>query len=120
MNPRHLLTLPCTIQNRATGAAQDGFGNPVLAASGEPVETVMELQQQGRTEDDDRGQVGEATWLAIWPAGTTVDEYAQVTTGGATYEVVGPPWAARNPRTRQASHVEATLRRTSGTTEESS
>lgn len=50
----------------------------------------------------------------ILPAGTDVQGDDAVQVDGEVYELVGEPWEARNPRTRQVSHIEATARRTAG------
>lgn len=78
-------------------------------------ETVGELQQQQRTEPVEAGDLSDTKWLLILPAGASVMTGDAVLIDDMVFEVVGDPWHARNPRTQQASHVEATLRRTRGT-----
>lgn len=119
MDPTHLCTLPATIVNRTPGPGVDGFGTPTMTDA-DPITTTIELQQQRREENTDRGEVGTAVWLAIIRPDVTITEFARVHAGGYTYEVDGPPWAARNPRTGTVTHIEATLKRTGGTGEESS
>lgn len=104
-----LLNRPCTITTRADGTADDGYGNPTPVAT--TVTTVCELQQKTRDEPADEGELSVTQWLAIFPAGTILPTSATVTIDGQVYEVIGDSWAARNPRTQQPSHVEATLKR---------
>lgn len=104
-----LLNRPVTIVNRS-GDEVDEYGGGVPAEAF--VETVGELQQQRRTEPGDQGELSDTTWALFLPAGTVIGTGDQVLCDGDTYEVVGAPWAARNPRLRVESHVEATLRRT--------
>lgn len=109
-----LLTLPCTITRRTPSTSDpDEYGN--RAPSEATVTTVCELQQRQRAEDDINGQVATAAFLLILPAGTALHTTDTVTIDGDDYEVQGEPWAARNPRTQAASHVEATVTRVTST-----
>lgn len=106
MSLTDLLNLPVTIVRRTMG---EGF-DPVPTES--LVETFGELQQTARAEPVGEGELSVTTWLLVLPAATDVRTGDAVIADGATYEVIGSPWEARNPRTQFASHVEATLRRT--------
>lgn len=110
MSLADLLNLPVTIVRR-TGE-DDGAFDPVPSEA--LVQTVGELQQTQRAEPAAEGELSVTTWLLVLPAGTAVDTGDAVVAGGQTFEVVGDPWPARNPRTRLASHVECTVRRTGG------
>lgn len=107
-----LLNLPITIVNRASGDDVDEYGNAIPTES--LVETVGELQQIRRDEPSEAGETSDTRWLLIVPAGTVLNTGDVVIVGNEVFEVVGQPWPARNPRTGAASHIEATLRRTSG------
>lgn len=107
-----LINRPCTITRRLPSGAEDEIGN--LIASEEVIETVCELQQQQRTEPTGQGELSDTRWLLILPAGTSLHGGDTVTVDDESYELVGEPWHARNPRTRTESHVEATVRRTAG------
>lgn len=109
-----LLNLPCTILRR-TSSGEDAYGN--TEKTDVAVETLCELQQTSRDEPDGQGELGVTTWLLVLPAGTIVETGDAVVVDGHTYELVGPPWHARNPRTGLASHIEATVKRTVGTSE---
>jgi hypothetical protein len=74
-----------------------------------------ELQQRKRKEQDEAGEVSDTEWLLLLPTGTAVDTGDAIVVEGQKFEVVGDPWEARNPRTKRASHIEATVRRTEGT-----
>jgi hypothetical protein len=107
-----LLTLDCTITSRAGSGTIDDYGDETTDET--TVTTVCELQQQQRNETTDPGTIADSTWLLILPAGTTIGPGDSVTINGDGYELVGEPWAARNPRTELASHVECTVKRVVG------
>lgn len=107
-----LLNRPCTLIHRALSGDTDEFGNDIPAETIET--TVYELQQTQRTEPPAAGDLGISTFLAVFPAGTSISVDTSVVDGidGHEYEVLGEPWVARNPRTQAESHIEATVRRT--------
>lgn len=104
-----LLNRPCTIVHRTASGDSDAYGN--ATATETTTDTVCELQQRRRDEPDAQGEFSDTEWLLILPAATTIDTSDVVRVDGDSFEVVGDPWAARNPRTGVQSHVEATLRR---------
>lgn len=109
MSLTDLLSVPTTIVRRSED--DEGFDpspTEVLA------ETVGELQQVQRSEPVAEGELSVTTWLLVLPAGTDIRTGDAVIAEGETYEVIGAPWAVRNPRTRLESHTEASLRRTAG------
>lgn len=108
-----LLNRACTITTRAEGAALDAYGDPVQTTT--TLETVCELQQTRRSEQDVGGELAESGWLLILPAGTPIALDDRVTVDGLALEVIGEPWSARNPRTQAVSHIEATVQRTAST-----
>jgi hypothetical protein len=109
MSLTDLLSVPLTIVRRSED--DEGFD----PAPGEVlVEVVGELQQVQRSEPVAEGELSVTTWLLVLPAGTDIRTGDAVIAGGETYEVIGAPWAARNPRTRLESHVECSLKRTAG------
>jgi len=106
-----LLTLPATIVRRSSdGTILDIYGNEIPSET--RLNTVCELQQQRRTEEGDAVAVGD--FVLFLPPDTLLDTNDVVIVDGRQYEVIGPPWYARNPRTGQQHHVECSLRRTSG------
>lgn len=109
-----LLNRPCTLIHRSASGDLDDFGNDILTETTEA--TVYELQQTQRTEPPLDNELGVSTFLAVFPPGTTISVDMAVVDGidGHEYEVIGEPWIARNPRTHNASHVEATVRRSAG------
>lgn len=106
-----LLNRPCVIEVRGPGG-RDEYNNETEVVV--DVTTVCELQQRQRTENGDRGEVSVTEWLLVVPAGTNISTGDSVRVDGDGYEVIGEPWQARNPRTQTVSHVEATLKRSSG------
>ncbi len=114
-----LLNRPVTLISRAAPDDADDvdeYGNDL---PDEPTtQTVCELQQLQRTEPVAAGELSSSDWLLILPAGTPARTGDAAIVDGQIYELVGDPWIARNPRTRQASHIECTVRRTAGTDDE--
>lgn len=111
-----LLNRTVTISRRSPSADDDDtddYGNQ-NAATPTNTETVGELQQRRRDEPVDQGELSDTRWLLVLPPGTAIDTSDIVTVDGDEFEVIGDPWHARNPRTGAESHVEVTLRRTSG------
>lgn len=112
MSLAQLINRDCILVQRTEDGTTDELGNEIPAET--HVQTVCELQQQRRTEEEDQGEVSEADWLLVLPAGTDIDTGDSVIVDGNEYELIGAPWPARNPRTRAESHIEATVRRTAG------
>lgn len=116
MSLTHLLNRPCTITHRSKGTEKDRYGNEVMAEA--TTETFCEIQQSrrslsGRTSEPDAGgDLSDTNWTGIFLPGTLIGSADTVTSEGESFEVVGEPWQARNPRTSTLSHVEAPLRRT--------
>lgn len=114
-----LLNRPCTIIHRTAGEGEDRYGNRKSAV--EEIATVCEIQESKRSlsgrssEAGGSGEVSDAEWLGIFPAGTPLGTADSIRVDGiGELEVVGEPWPARNPRTQAISHIEAPLRRTAG------
>lgn len=107
-----LLNRPVTIVRALPSGDEDEYGNE--QPSEDVVETVGELQQTRRDEPADSGELSRTTWLLVLPAGTDIRTGDSVEVDGASYQLVGDPWPARNPRTQAESHVEATVIRTAG------
>lgn len=108
-----LINRPATILRRTYDeGVTDDYGNAI--GTDEAIETVCEIQQRARTEPAGAGELSVTEWLAIFPAGVDLRTGDAVVVDGAVYELIGDPWAARNPRTQAESHIEATLRRTAG------
>lgn len=106
-----LLNRACTIETRVP-AGRDAYNNETDTVF--EVQTVCELQQRQRTETGDRGEVSVTEWLLVLPASTDISTGDGVVIDEERYEVIGEPWQARNPRTQTVSHIEATLKRSSG------
>lgn len=109
MSLSDLINRPCTINSRTASVEIDESGDETYTST--TVETVCEIQQRRRDEPDAQGEFSDTDWLGIFPAGTALDTSDTVSVDDATFEVVGDPWPARNPRTRTVSHVEASLRK---------
>lgn len=105
-----LINRPATLVIRVDSGEVDDYGNAVLSET--TVETVAELQQRRRDEPEGQGETSETDWVLFLPAGTALTTADTVTVEPlGTFEVVGDPWPARNPRTRVESHVECSVRK---------
>lgn len=107
-----LINRPCAIIRRTNTGTTDDLGNEIPSEAA--VETVCEIQQRSRDEQDDQGELSETVWNVFLPAGTVIHNGDAIVVDGAEYELVGEPWAARNPRTQAESHLELTVKRTRG------
>lgn len=110
MNPARLMTLDVTIVHVTSAGAADDYGDPTEQTT----ETTVkgEKQQTGsdeRTRDANIGVDTEDLYLA--PT-ATIDAGDRVRIAGTTYELIGPPWTVRHPRTGETTHIEARIRRT--------
>ena len=115
MTLAQLLNQTVTITHRTSSGQRDEYGSEIPTETN--TATVGELQQTQRTEPGAQGELGVSTFLLVLPANTSIDTGDTVTVDGDSYEVVGAPWHARNPRTQVESHVEATLKRSVGSEE---
>lgn len=104
-----LINQACTITT-TSNSTEDVFGDPTQATT--TTTTVCYVEQRQTDETTAGLAVGDERWRGIFPAGTAITARDRVTVGALVFEVDGPPWPARNPSTRVASHVEANLRRT--------
>lgn len=112
MTLTQLLNRRAWVLRRSDSGAEDDYGNPI--PSEERTEVVCEVQQR-RADEVTEGEVSDAEWLGVFPAGTAFDTGDAIEVEGlGTFEVDGAPWPARNPRTQTESHVEATLKRVAG------
>lgn len=112
MSLAKLLNTPCTIVRSSASETEDDYGN--LIPSEEEIDAVCEVQQKARDEQAE-GEPADADWLGVFPVGTDLDSNDSVIVDElGRFELIGPPWPARNPRTKAVSHVEATLRRVAG------
>lgn len=103
-----LMNRPCGLLRRSPTGERDRFGNPKHDAV--LIDTVCELQQRQRAEPGDDSELSDTTWALFLPAGTDVRTGDAIVVDDVTYELVGDPWDARNPRSRAVSHIEATVR----------
>lgn len=109
MSLEALMNQPVTIVSRSyAGEEIDDYGNDVAT---ETSLTVSGYLQQ-LTGNEREGYVPEATDLLVLPANTAIQANDQVLDSfSREYQVLGPPANVWNPRTQQAHHIEATLRR---------
>lgn len=112
MSIASLINRPATLIRRSDSGKTDAFGNPVPTVT--ETEVLCELQQRRRDEPENQAELSDTLWSLFLPAGTELDTGDAIVVDGDEYALVGAPWDARNPRTQQVSHIEATVRRTAG------
>lgn len=110
----NLMIHPATITRKGRTGAPDAHGVP-MTEEGTSTSTVCYLSQGGvlgsqRSEDTVGREAEELQYTVFFPATVEVDGTDVVTTDGVTFEVVGPPWYARNPLDDTVDHIEANLR----------
>lgn len=119
MDPTRLFTLTATITRVEPDPDNpDEYGNPGMTET--EVTAACELQQVQRSENTIDSAAQAEDWaLFVDPMGEDEGGYLievelegsdRVEVGGVTYELVGPPWAVRNPRTQVITHIEARVR----------
>ncbi len=108
----HLLREPVTIVPMHPGAP-NVYGNRE-DTPGTAVTTVGYLNQTQSVEYLVDRETYVSDWEAFFPAGTSVGPADRITFGSSTFEVVGVPNTAFNPRIGKDSHVRAQLRVVSG------
>lgn len=115
MTITQLFNRPATIIRRSADGGEDEYGNPTDGV--EEVTTVCEIQKAQRADEepDGAGEVSDTRWVGFFPVGTALNTGDAVEIEGiGTLELVGDPWAVRNPRTQAFSHLEVPLRITKG------
>lgn len=111
MDPTRLMTQDATVTPRSV-TTTDEYNDDVLT-DGTPYTTICFLWQTQRSEDTGRDNIEAETFQASFPPTDDLAATYKVTVDGVAYEIDGPPWAAFNPRLREVTHQEVTLRRVS-------
>lgn len=112
MSVNRMMTRTATILRRVPSGERDRYNNELTELVEDEVRCA--LQQQSRTEHEDRGEVSDTRWNLFLPYGTLLATGDAVEVDGDRYEVVGEPWIAKEG-SRSLWHVAATVQRTSGT-----
>jgi hypothetical protein len=101
-----MMTRSCTIRYFAPGPA-DAQNNPSDTYT--EVTTRCALQQRGRQEVDESGQLSVTTWqLILGPTELPPHSVDEVVVEGATYHFRGDSWPAHNTR-GALDHIEGTV-----------
>lgn len=103
------MTLDCTITKVEQTGAVDDYGNPTDVET--TLETTCWLHQSMRDEASTNANTQEETWRIYLPPTVDVEGFDRAAVAGVTYEFVGPPWRAFNPRLEAYTHFEGTVRR---------
>lgn len=109
-----LLNEPVTIHRRTPALTRDIYGN-LEEGDTSTFPTVAYLEQQTATEILVDRETYVSDWKGYLLAGTPIaGRDLIVDAAGVTYEVIGLPDTAYNPRTRADSHVVVNLRVVTG------
>lgn len=113
MDPRRLFNLSVTITRRGPSGTVDEYGNPTTTTTtaGPYAGNAWQASATERTTDANTQAEEWRVVLEVAAAGQ-VDGADALTFGGKTFEVLGTPWLAVNPRTNEPSHLEMAARRT--------
>lgn len=110
-DPSHLMVLTGTLTRVTQDGTKDRYGDPAENPGG-PETVKCWLYQTARDEhtatDNTQDQTADL-WL---PAGTDPTGLDRIEVNGVTWQFVGPPLQAMNPRSGAVSHIEATVRAT--------
>lgn len=114
----NLMTHEATIVRKARTGTLDDHGVP-LQESSSGVTTVCYLDQGGqvgsqRSEQTVGREAEIESFVGYFPASVNLDGTDVVVVDGIDFEVMGPPWYARNPLTDAVDHCELNLRRITG------
>lgn len=101
-----LLTRPCTLVTRTPGPA-DAYGDPSWVET--QAASTCYAEQTTPSEPGDPNYQGD-DWRVVLAAGTAVDGLSAVIIDGQTFEVYGPPWVAKDPRSNADHHIELRAR----------
>jgi hypothetical protein len=97
-----------TVSDPDNPSGVDEYGNPIPGTS--VVATICHYEQQSSDEArDPSGEVLQDLTLLMVPSGTPINGWSMVTIAGVAFDVIGRPNVVMSPRTRLASHVEASL-----------
>lgn len=105
MNPARLIKLPGVL----SVVTQDG---PVDETN-DPTEQIVTADvlcwYEQATADDDTGGTNQQTEThrLYFRDGVTVTGYDHLAVDGHRFQILGPPWPAKNPRTGVVEHIEA-------------
>lgn len=115
MKPDRLLNELVLVTRRTAGGPLDEYGNPTTSETtlGPYNGYAWLLNADERTSD---ANLQSEEWKVVLEAAAAdqVRGADRVTVGSAVFEVIGPPWTVKNPRTSVVSHVELAARRTDG------
>jgi hypothetical protein len=113
VDPSRLLFLTGTVTHRTTNTTVvDEMGDPTTTTTS--AEWKCWIEQVQRSEQTINTDVQQSRWrlyLELAADGQVAGGDA-IEVQGVAYEFDGPPWPAFNPRTRQVTHLEADVRRT--------
>lgn len=115
MNVAHLLTSTAVVTTVTYTGPADGMGDPTEVTSTASFRCWLARPPVGGGGSENTANANtqiESLVLYLEAAAADIDGFDRVAVDGITYEFLGPPWPALNPRTQVITHVESTVRRT--------
>lgn len=114
MRPERLFPSTITVHHVTQDGPLDEMGDPTEETTTTTLVRGGSVWQVQRSDETGNTDVQSDEWKgALRPAlDGLVDGGDRLEVDGSTFELEGPPWPARNPRTGRIEFLEVTLRRT--------
>lgn len=105
VNPARLIKLSGVLTVRSFDGPPDDYNNPTETTVARSVLCWYEQAQAAEATANTNRQ--EETHRLFLRSCEDMTGWDRLAVNGLEFEVIGPPWEAVNPRTRQVSHIEA-------------
>lgn len=92
-----------------TKVTQDGAADPYNTPTATTTTAAVKCWYQQTSSSENTADTNQQTQThdLFFRAGTDVTGFDSLAVDGFTFQILGPPWPAKNPRTQIVSHVEA-------------
>lgn len=105
MTAARLINRPGVLTVRIHDGTPDDYNNPTVTTTSRQV--LCWYEQAQRSERTGLADQQSETHRLFLRSGENLTGWDKLTVDGLEFEVMGPPWKVINPRTQQASHIEA-------------
>lgn len=114
MRPERLLSSSITVHRVTQDGPPDEMGDPTEETVSTTYDRAGSVWQVQRSDETGNTDVQVEEWRGVLrrDLAGTVDGGDRITVEGIEFQIEGPPWPARNPRTTRIEFLEVTLRRT--------
>jgi hypothetical protein len=111
MRPERLFPSDVTVHRVTQDGPPDEMGDPTEQTISTEHPRAGSVWQVQRSEETANTDVQLEQWRGVLRRDLVVDGTDRIEVEGITFELDGPPWPARNPRTGRVEFLEVTLRR---------